>query len=283
MSTNFKFTGDYKIGEEESVKVIKYDAEKSAKIVKAISNGNHLKNFKRLNADEYYDKKEKKVKKYKKNKYRTTSGIQNSMRKAKDYLRNNFNGGKNESFLTLTYETEMMDMEKLKQDFKNFWEDLKKQYQDLEYFYVVEIQEERESLHIHALIKDTKHKKLYIPHEEIYRLWNKGNIWVSKITNRDTKEIVIKENKNDKKAIDRVIKYMTKSKTKEKIPRDKNLYSKSRGITLPTITKTKQKEAELDLKDNGFVFEYGYAGYLLTRKSGYVVATIKGQVYKKKE
>lgn len=70
----------------------------------------------------------------------------------------------------------MNDMEQLKKDFDYFWKRLTRQMQDLEYLYVVEIQEERNSLHIHALIKDTMHQKLYIPFEELSRLWNKGYV-----------------------------------------------------------------------------------------------------------
>ena len=41
------------------------------------------------------------------------------------------------------------------------------------------------------------HPKLYMPFEELSRLWNKGYVWVSKINMKDTKTLVIDENKDE--------------------------------------------------------------------------------------
>lgn len=281
MKLIFRLEEDKKIEDDSMVKMTEYNGEKKLKIVETSNTQNNLINSVRINKDEYYDKIEKKIKLYNKSDVRSISGIRHSMKKVSDYIRNNFNGGKNEIFVTLTYSDSMNDMEQLKKDFDYFWKRLTRQMQDLEYLYVVEIQEERNSLHIHALIKDTMHQKLYIPFEELSRLWNKGYVWVSKINMRDTKTLVIDENKDERTAIGRVRKYMTKIKTKENVPRDKNIYSKSKGIIAPTTIQISNKKAQQFASDNEYEFYYGYSGDLTTVR-GYVVGTIKEKFYKKK-
>lgn len=283
MSLKFKEdkNKDKEIADDEIVKMTEYVESKKLKVVNTKNTKNHIKNYKRLNKDEYYDKAEKKVKKYKKSDVRSISGISQSMKKVGDYVMNNFNGGENEKFITFTYENPMNDMEQLKKDYDYFWKRLKMQMQDLEYLYVVEMQEERKSLHIHALIKDTKHSELHIPFEELTRLWNKGYVWISRINIRDTKTLVIPENKDERTAIGRVRKYMTKIRTKENLPRNKNIYSKSDGIIVPKTTAIPNIKAEQFANENEYEFYYGYSGNLITPK-GFLVATITGKFYKKK-
>lgn len=283
MSLKFKEdkNKDKEIADDEIVKMTEYVESKKLKIVNTSNTKNHIKNYKRLNKDEYYDKAEKKVKEYKKSDVRSISGISQSMKKVGDYVMNNFNGGNNEKFVTFTYENPMNDMEQLKKDYDYFWKRLKMQMQDLEYLYVVEMQEERKSLHIHALIKDTKHSELHIPFQELTRLWNKGYVWISRINIRDTKTLVIPENKDERTAIGRVRKYMTKIRTKENLPRNKNIYSKSDGIIAPKTTAIPNIKAEQFANENEYEFYYGYSGNLITPK-GFLVATITGKFYKKK-
>lgn len=272
---------DKKIDDDSMVKMTKYNGEKKLKITETLNTQNNFVNIKRLDKDRYYNKIENKIKLYNKSDVRSISGIRHSMKKVSDYIRNNFNGGRNEIFVTLTYSDSMSDMEQLKKDYDYFWKQLTRQMPDLEYLYVVEMQEERNSLHIHALIKDIIHSELHIPIEELSRLWNKGYVWVTRINMRDTRRFVIDESKDERTAIGRVRKYMTKIKTKENVPRDKNIYSKSKGIIAPDIIKITNKEAQQFASDNEYEFYYGYSGDIRTL-SGFVVGSIKGKFYKKK-
>ena len=281
MKLIFRLEEDKKIEDDSMVKMTEYNGEKKLKIVETSNTQNNLINSVRINKDEYYDKIEKKIKLYNKSDVRSISGIRHSMKKVSDYIRNNFNGGKNEIFVTLTYSDSMNDMEQLKKDFDYFWKRLTRQMQDLDYLYVVEMQEERNSLHIHALIKDNIHSKLNIPVEELSRLWNKGYVWVTRINMRDTKRFVINESTDERTAIERVRRYMTKIRTKENVPRNKNIYSKSKGIVAPTTIQISNKEAQQFVNNNEYEFYYGYSGNLTTVR-GYVVGTIKGKFYKKK-
>ena len=277
----FDMEEDKKIDDDSMVKMTEYTGEKKLKIIETLNTQNNFVNIKRLDKDRYYNKIENKVKLYNKSDVRSISGIRHSMKKVSDYIRNNFNGGKNEIFVTLTYSDSMSDMEQLKKDYDYFWKQLTKQMPDLEYLYVVEMQEERNSLHIHALIKDTIHSELHIPIEELNRLWNKGYVWVTRINMRDTRRFVIDESKDERTAIGRVRKYMTKIKTKENVPRDKNIYSKSKGIIAPDTIRITNKEAQQFANDNEYEFYYGYSGDIRTL-SGFVVGSIKGKFYKKK-
>lgn len=277
----FDMEEDKKIDDDSMVKMTEYNGEKKLKITETLNTQNNFVNIKRLDKDRYYNKIENKIKLYNKSEVRSISGIRHSMKKVSDYIRNNFNGGRNEIFVTLTYSDSMRDMEQLKKDYDYFWKQLTRQMPELEYLYVVEMQEERNSLHIHALIKDTIHSELHIPIEELSRLWNKGYVWVTRINMRDTIRFVIDESKDERTAIGRVRKYMTKIKTKENVPRDKNIYSKSKGIIAPTTIQITNKEAQQFASDNEYEFYYGYSGDIRTL-SGFVVGSIKGKFYKKK-
>lgn len=283
MGIRFSSKNDYLIENDEIVKLIEYAGSKNARLIKTYQVDNNLKNYKKLNSKEYYDKQEKKKKQYKIREHRTITGIQNSMKTVKSYLLHNFDGSKNELFLTLTYADAMNDMEKLKKDFNYFWKRLKKQYKDLEYLYVVEMQEDRESLHLHILLKNINHKELFIPLETLTKLWNKGYIWVSQINKTDTANLIIDENKNEKTAIGRVIKYMIKTKSKERVPKNKNIYSKSKGIVAPPTMEMTLEEAKQFFYDNNYEFHYSYAGDFISTKSGIVVGSVKGKVYRKKK
>lgn len=74
---------------------------------------------------------------------------------------------------------------------------------------------------------------------------------------------------------------MTKIRTKENVPKDKNIYSKSKGIIAPNEINIPNKEALQFANENEYEFYYGYSGNLITPK-GFLVATITGKFYKKK-
>lgn len=105
-------------------------------------------------------------------------------------------------------------------------------------------------------LKDTVHRKLYIPQEEIERIWNNGFGDVARITDKGIKHIIggykFKEDDNGevkKDAMNKLAAYMCKTKSKEQIPTGKKGYYKSRGIKKPTIQKMSYKEAQKILND----------------------------------
>ena len=226
----FRSGENYHIKNDDEVKVIEYENEGKIKIKNCSSRTkkNYLEDFKKINGEEYMDKNTGEVFQYKKSLKRGKSSLSRSMKKLDGLLSNNFNGGKNEIFVTLTYSKREENFEKAVNDLSYFWKKLKKEFQDLQFIAVIENQKIRTSWHIHMLIKDTKHDNLYIPQEEIERLWNKGNVSISRITNRNINEILsgIDINEEDKKednAITKVINYMCKTQSKEDVPVEKFL------------------------------------------------------------
>ena len=148
---------NYHIKNQDIVKLIRYNDGRKIKVKNSLKHKNILENYQKLNADEYVHKPTGEIFKYKKGKFKSKNSINRSMNKLKELLTNNFDGGNNESFITLTYEQREENFENAVSDLKKFWVDLKKEYQDLEYVGVIENQQLRCSWHIHMLIKDTKH------------------------------------------------------------------------------------------------------------------------------
>lgn len=251
----FRNGKNYHIKNDAEVKVIEYENEGKIKIKNCSKNENYLKNFKKLNGEEYINKNTGEILQYKRNLRRSKNSLSKSMKKLKELLLNNFNGGKNEAFVTLTYTEQETDFNNAVNDLSDFWKKLKKEFQDLEYIGVIENQRIRTSWHIHMIIKDTKHNSLYIPQEEIQRLWNKGNVSISRIINKEINQIlsgsdieddeenkIEEENKTD--IIMKVINYMSKTKSKEDVPIGKKMYHHSRGIKFPSVQKMTYKEAQ---------------------------------------
>lgn len=272
---------NYHIKNEDTVKLISYNDGSKIKVKNSLKHINPLKDYQKINSEEYVYKPTGEIFYYNKGEFKSKSSIRGSMNKLEDLLRNNFNGGKNEAFITLTYAKRESDFNKTVDDLSDFWKALKKEYQDLEYIGVIENQRLRCSWHIHMLIKDTKHKVLYIPSEEIERIWNKGNVNVARITNRDIKNLVNDSTmKDDKKnAIHKVIKYMCKTNSKEEIPRNKQSYHRSEGIKFPTVKKMTYSEVQDVINDDNYCL---VSEKTLLIKSAYtdrILNKVKEEVY----
>ncbi len=284
----FRSGENYHIKNDDEVKVIEYENEGKIKIKNCSSRTkkNYLEDFKKINGEEYMDKNTGEVFQYKKSLKRGKSSLSRSMKKLDGLLSNNFNGGKNEIFVTLTYSKREENFEKAVNDLSYFWKKLKKEFQDLQFIAVIENQKIRTSWHIHMLIKDTKHDNLYIPQEEIERLWNKGNVSISRITNRNINEILsgIDINEEDKKednAITKVINYMCKTQSKEDVPVGKKLYYKSRGIKFPSVQKMSYQEAQALIKNYYLISESTLL--IASANTDKILKKIKEENYKRYE
>ena len=273
---------NYHIKKDDYVKVTEYLNKKELKIKNSSNQNNHLKNFVRLNKEEYLNKKTGEILKYAVNEKRTKRAINNSMKKLNELLKNNFNGDKNEAFLTLTYEGVESDFDNAVKDMGNFWKKLKKEFQDLEYVAVIE-EQKRKSWHIHMLLKNMRHKSIYIPEEEIKRLWKKGNVSISKITKRGIKNALYEEEMSDyaEEPIEKVIRYMCKLKSKENTPKSKKMYYKSRGMKFPKESKMKYDEA-LKLIDKCYLY-YEKTVLVVSIKTDNIVNKIKLEIYRRLE
>lgn len=220
----FEKAKNYEINGDKIVKVIAYNNGEIE--VKGTKNKqNNLENYKKISKTEYVILLTGEIKQYKKETYKKAENIKRAMKELKGILKNNFKGGDNEIFLTLTCEDNITDYDYVHKKAEEFMRILRQLHKGLEYVMIME-QQERGSWHIHALIKDTLNKKLYINNEEICAIWRIGI----------TKTERVKETNFIK-----VIEYMTKTKTKEKLPAEKKAYYKSRGIKKATTQEMQYK------------------------------------------
>lgn len=262
----FEKAKGYKIADDKVVKVTRFD-NGDIKVKGSKNTQSNLSDYRKLNKDEYMDKKTGEIKKYKKTKDRKAS-IKNSMKNLKDIIRNNFTGGTNELFITLTCEELINDYNIVCELARKLFTKLKKIYKGLEYVFVME-QQARESWHVHAWVKDTQHKKLFIDNEEIAQLWGKGNTKTKRV------------NKTDKD-VNNINNYMTKTKGKEKIPAGKQAYGKSRGIKVPETNKTTYGKYKSTLKEDT-TLQNDIALHIKSKKTGKIIATHFEQDWKEGE
>lgn len=107
-----------------------------------------------------------------------------TMNHIRDLVENNFRGTRNELFLTLTYEENMTDLERLKTDLEKFTKKLRYKFSpkckkgwgvsSIDYITVVEPQE-RGAWHAHVLLRFNDLKTVYLNNDEkIKPLWGHG-------------------------------------------------------------------------------------------------------------
>ena len=130
----------------------------------------------KLNKDEYMIRDTGEIKKYVKseNRSQNIAGLKRTFKKIRDLINNNFVGASNELHITLTYAENMQDTKKLYKDFDKFMKRFKYRYKhDIDYISVVEPQG-RGAWHCHLLLRFNKLDKVYIPNDDIAKIWGNG-------------------------------------------------------------------------------------------------------------
>ena len=100
----------------------------------------------------------------------------------------NFEGGKKELFLTLTYTgaEQNNDPKKVHKDFHDFWLRLKRAYSDAGLGYVAVVEPHASGMfHIHALIRATTAEYLYIPNQTMEAIWGHGSTETERLEDVD--------------------------------------------------------------------------------------------------
>ena len=121
MAVNFEIGQGYSIPKDAQVKVKEYTND--VKTVTYVSNkSNNLRRYKRINNKEYIDKKTGEILQYNVQEVKTEKSLKRTLNgPLADLLINNFTGGNNQIFVTLTFEWDMNDFNKLKWYFDRFW------------------------------------------------------------------------------------------------------------------------------------------------------------------
>lgn len=197
----------------------------------------------------YIDIETGEIKEYKKMEFKTTKNIRRCINtRIRPLLENNFFGGKNEIFVTFTFTKDMPDFNKVSCYFDKFWKRLTRKYAgtyNLACVYVKELQQTRNSWHIHTLIKDLDGKELFIPRDTMIKIWKYGtSVGISRVLSGiDTSYDIINEEKRlnenffistEKRHISKLINYMCKLYTKDVlIPSSGKLYGVKGGLNPP--------------------------------------------------
>jgi len=157
--------------------------------------------------------------------------LERTIRRLRMIINANFFGEPNELFITLTYRENMIDVKRLYSDFKRFYMRLKRRYKGYKFEYVNAIEPQlRGAWHIHLLLKAMNVKYLYIPNEEIAKLWGYGFTKTKRIESVDNIGAYLSA-------------YLTNLEDGGKgarlylYPSGVNIYRTSRGIKKPHIIK----------------------------------------------
>lgn len=283
---------NYNIPNDAIVKVTEYEAQRILE-VKNCSNmrynqesnkyENTLADYRRISDTEFLNIRTGEISKYKSSTKRNRESLKKSMNQLRALIMNNFKGGKNELFVTLTTEDIITDVKEFKRLFKKFWRRVKKTYKSLEYVGVIELQK-RGAIHAHLIIKDTRHDCLFIKNDEILKLWEQGLTKTSRISSESQNNDIDEENRIHYKnleetfAIETVADYMCKDESKEALPVECNVYFSSRGITAPNVYNKIYSELKSALDAYMFIDEETLL--VKEQETGNILNKIKTEIWK---
>lgn len=250
----FEKTAGQAINKNKIVSVKKMHHIVEVVSIQKASNG--LNKVKKLSKTHYLLKDTGEILEYKlsENRGQNIAGLKESFRKIRDLINNNFSGKGNEIHVTLTYAENMIDNKRLYSDFDKFWKRYKYRYgNNCDYISVVEPQG-RGAWHCHVLIRHNDVDKIYIPSDEMAKLWGHGFVKIRSLKGVDnigayltayltdvelteeTLPIAVTENKEIKVVeVEGKQKRYIKGGRMHFYPSGMNLYRKSRGIVFPEV------------------------------------------------
>lgn len=227
---------------------------------------NNQANIRKLNSDEYVNLQTGEIKEFEKTENRSQSfnSLRQTFKKIRYLINNNFTGKRNELFLTTTYAENMTDPKKLYKDNEKFIKRLRYHFKDettIDYINVVEPHGSG-VWHCHVLLRFNDLEKIFIPSNEMEKIWGHGFIKIKSMQNVDNigaylsaylADIELKDGNalhamaNGLEVVEKEIegqkKIFIKGGRLHLYPSGMNLYRKSAGIKLPERKKMKYSEA----------------------------------------
>lgn len=225
-----------------------------------------FQNIKKLSKTEYCLKDTGEVLEYNlsENRSENTAGLKDTFRKIRDLINNNFTGAGNELHVTLTYAQNMTDLKQLHDDFRNFWKRYKRKYGSVDYLSVIEPQG-RGAWHCHVLLRHNDQEKVFVPSDELAKLWGHGFIKVKslkgvdnigaylsaylgdiELTDETVGHAVMMQNANKLEIkqveVEGVKKSIIKGGRLHLYPPGMNMYRHSKGIVFPEVQKIPYKD-----------------------------------------
>lgn len=212
--------------------------------------------IKKLDKDRYLNINTGEVKdiKHIENRSESFNSLRQSFKKLRYLINNNFTGKGNELHVTLTYAENMTDTVRLYRDNDKFMKRLRYKYKNIssiDYLNVIEPQE-RGAWHNHLLLRFNDLDKIYIPNDEMAKIWGHGFVTIRSLKEVDNigaylsaylTDIELTEDNIKKlagtdyrvitKQVDGQEKRFVKGGRLHLYPPGINLYRKSAGIKFP--------------------------------------------------
>lgn len=230
---------------------------------------NTRQNIKKMNKDEYVDLKTGEIKEFNhfENRKDSYNSLRQTFKKLKYLVNNNFNGKKNELWVTLTYRgvEQTNDIKKVSRDYDNFRGRLERKFKKTTSVDMLKILEPHASgnWHLHVLMRFNDVKTIYVHSSEMAELWSHGFATVKSLKDVDnigayisaylsdleltdqTVQVALREDRKIAvKEVDGEEKKFIKGGRLHLYPPGSNIYSKSKGIKYPERKKTKYKNVK---------------------------------------
>lgn len=221
--------------------------------IRYLSHRNNKCRIKKINKDEYVRLETGEIIEVNHfdNRGQNIHGIRQSIGHLRELINNNFTGGRNELWVTLTFgENKVFDASELYDIFKNFIKRLRYYLKPLKVDYIcVPEPHEKGDWHIHLLLKADGN--LYVPNKKLSELWGHGFVKVNRMKDIDNLGaylsaylIDIKDGEETKKGA-RLYLY----------PPQHKLYRCSRGIKFPEVLLTTYENALKEVEGHKKTFE----------------------------
>lgn len=160
--------------------------------------------------------------------------------------------------ITLTYRDKILDIKKIKLDFKHFINYLRKhftQFGNIEYIQAIEPFDDLQGYHLHAILffNDSK-AKVFMDFEVLEKAWKNG--FASICQPKDEKSMYLYITPHlENEVSDKNIDMHQKALNQMQLPAGTNLYSYSKGIRKPQIWTDNYAEVKKYLVENKYVYQ----------------------------
>ncbi|MFR0532494.1 replicative protein [Limosilactobacillus reuteri] len=208
------------------------------------------------------------------------SSVKRTMHNLRRLIANNFNGGMDQLWITLTFRTNVNahhshDTVTVYSDFKMFMQRLRKQIGRLEYISVIEPQLSGR-WHLHVLMKTPDKKPLYIPNEVVQHCWKRGFTKTQRLSDTDNVAAYVMAYLTNLQVSDGDKKFNVKGARLWMYPKGLRIYRRSKGILNPKVVNTTKKKAiksyNLTEEDRRATYERSFKtreGKTITTKTEY--------------
>lgn len=225
-------------------KVYTYSNGNTLEVITPHHRSNNLNRFQKLDKFRYVDKTTGEIHFYQKSdtKHKSPDDIQRALTNLRRLINNNFFGNLSERHIVLTYAKQVNNPKELYRDFKYFMAKLRKYY-PCEYICIPE-PNENNRWHIHANLKRLDNQDLNIPYHLLNELWVHGGAYITRMPEGDNLANYFCPHSNAKS--DKMKKKNSRIKC---YPAGMKIYSKSKNIRSPTVSKIARGELQAELEN----------------------------------